>query len=199
MAAEAEEELSGLELLRQPATPALARYLNDHFSTISFQAFLWRLIVQVDYGQGDSAMFPKLGEQPPPESAVAQMDIHSVILNEMAFCQAVNSFLTYLADLMTLIYEKYPKKLPSNSKTTYGFCIEHHLAGDLISALAEETVMELTHQNLDALGEYFQNKLELVLFTKDTYAANATLCVLEPILYLPQPSVCGRARQACGD
>ena len=68
---------------------------------------------------------------PPPESAVAQMDVHSAVLNEMAFCRDVNSFLTYLADLMTLIYEKYPKKLPSNKQTTYGFCIEHHLAGDL--------------------------------------------------------------------
>ena len=44
---------------------------------------------------------------------------------------------------MTLIYEKYPKKLPSNKQTTYGFCIEHHMAGDLMSALAEATVMEL--------------------------------------------------------
>jgi hypothetical protein len=50
---------------------------------------------------------------------------------------------------MTLIYEKYPKKLPSNRQITYRFCIEHHVAGDLISALAEVTVMELTHQSLD--------------------------------------------------
>src|ERR1700674_5511298 len=84
----------------------------------------------------------------PPESAVAQMDTHSAVLDEMVFCRGVNSYLTYVADLMTLIYEKYPKKLPSNKQTTYGFCIEHHLAGDLISAFAEETVIGLTHQNL---------------------------------------------------
>ena len=42
---------------------------------------------------------------------------------------------------MTLIYQKYPKKLPSNKQTTYGVCIEHHMAGDLIPALAEETVV----------------------------------------------------------
>jgi hypothetical protein len=78
---------------------------------------------------------------------------------------------------MTLIYEKYPKKLPSNKQTTYRFCIEHHMAGDLISALAEDTVMELTHQNLDALAKYFKKKLDLVLFTKDTHSANAALCV----------------------
>jgi hypothetical protein len=44
------------------------------------------------------------------------MDIHSAVLDEMVFCRNVNSFLTYLANLMTLIYEKYPKKLPSNKQ-----------------------------------------------------------------------------------
>ena len=177
METEAEKELSGFDLLRQPATIALVRYLDDLRSMIGFQAYLWRTIVQADYGHGDPSKFPQPGEPPPPQSAVAQMDVHSAVLNEMAFCRDVNSFLTYLADLMTLIYEKYPKKLPSDKQTTYGFCIEHHLAGDLISAFAEETVMALTHKNLDALAKYFKKNLDLVLFTKDEQAANAALCV----------------------
>jgi hypothetical protein len=131
MAAEPDEEVSGLDLLRQPATAALARYLNDLHSILGFEAYLWRMIVKVDYGHGDPAKFPKPGDPPPPESAVAQMDVHAAVLDEMVFCKGVNSFLTYLADLMTLIYEKYPTKLPSNKQTTYRFCIEHHLAGDL--------------------------------------------------------------------
>jgi hypothetical protein len=129
MAAETEKQVSGLELLRQPATLALARYLNEHHSMLGFQAYLWGIIVKADYGHGDPTKFPKPGDPPPPGSAVAQMDIHSAVLDEMVFCRAVNSFLTYLADLMTLIYEKYPKKLPSNKQATYRFCIEHHMAG----------------------------------------------------------------------
>ena len=50
MAAEAEKEISGLDLARQPATPALARYLGDLSAMIGFQAYLWRMIVRVDYG-----------------------------------------------------------------------------------------------------------------------------------------------------
>jgi len=119
MAAEAEKEVSGLELLRQPATLALAGYLNDLHSVLGFEAYLWRTIVKADYSHGDPTKLPKPGDLPPPESAVAKMDIHSAVLGEMVFCRGVNSFLTYLADLMTLIYEKYPKKLPSNKQTTY--------------------------------------------------------------------------------
>ena len=177
MADKADKEVSGLELLRQPATLALARYLDDLRSVLGFEAYLWRTIVNADYNNGDPTKFPKPGVPPPTESAVAQMDVHSAVLGEMIFCRGVNSFLTYLADLMTLIYEKYPKKLSSSKQTTYRFCIEHHLAGDLISALAEKTVMELTHQSLDVLVEYFKKNLDLVLFTKGAHLANAGLCV----------------------
>src|SRR5690348_393142 len=175
--AETDEEISGLDLLQQAVTPALARYLNDLHSTLGFQAYLWRIVVKADYGHGDPTKFPKPGDPAPLDSAVAQMEIHSAVLDEMIFCRGVNSFLTYLADLMTLIYEKYPKKLPSSKQTTYRFCIEHHIAGDLVSALAEETVVELTHKNLDALAKYFNKNLDLVMFTKDTQSANAALCV----------------------
>lgn len=171
------EEISGLELLRQPATPALAQYLNDLHSVIGFEAYLWRTIVNADYSHGDVAKFPKPGDPPPPESAVSQMDIHAALLTEMLFCRGVNSFLTYLADLVTLVYEKYPKMLQSDKQTTYRFCIEHHIAGDLISALAEKTVMELTHQSLDVLAKYFEKKLDLVLFMKKADLATAALCV----------------------
>jgi hypothetical protein len=175
MADHSVKEVSGLALLRQPATPALARYLNDLRSTLGFRAYLWQLIVKADYGAGDPARLPS--NPSAPDSAVAQMEVHSRMLDEMLFCQAVNSFLTYLADLMTLIYEKYPQKLPSNKQITYRFSIEHHLAGDLISALAEETVLELTHQNLGDLGKYFEKNLDLVLFMKDADRENAALCV----------------------
>jgi hypothetical protein len=177
MADGADKEVSGLELLRQPATLALALYLNDLRSALGFEAYLWRTIVKADYSHGDPTKFPKPGDPPPTESAVAQMGVHSEVLGEMLFCRGVNSFLTYLADLMTLIYEKYPKKLPSNKQTTYRFCVEHHIAGDLISALAEETVIDLTHQSLDALEKYFNKNLDLELFTKDAHLANAALCV----------------------
>jgi hypothetical protein len=72
-----EKEILGFELLRQPATLALAKYLSDLHSMIGFRAFLWRTIVDADYGHGDPAKFPKPSDSPPPESAVAQTDIHS--------------------------------------------------------------------------------------------------------------------------
>src|SRR5579862_1032313 len=67
--------------------------------------------------------------------------------------------------------------LQPDKQMTYRFCIEHHIAGDLISAIAEKTVMELTHQSLDVLAKYFERKLNLVLFTKKADLAKAALTV----------------------
>src|ERR1700733_4389242 len=106
MAADGEDELKGFELLKQPATPALANFLNDLGATLGLRAFLSLMVVKVDYGHGDPSKFPMPGDPPDPNSAYAQMDEHSEVLNRMLFSQGVNSFLTYLADLMTLIYEK---------------------------------------------------------------------------------------------
>jgi hypothetical protein len=177
MAAETDEEISGLALLQVAVTPALAAYLSDLRDTLGFRAYLSLTIVKADYGHGDPSKFPKPGDPAPPGSAVAQMDAHRAFLDEMLFCRGVNSFLTYLADLMTLIYERYPTKLPSNKRMTYGFCIEHHMAGDLIPALAEETVLGLTHQNLGELSEYFTKNLDLVLFKDETHSARAARAV----------------------
>ena len=151
--------------------------MNDLYATLGLRAFFALTVVKVDYGHGDPSKFPNPGDPPAPDSAYAQMTEHSGVLDGVLFCRGVNSLLTYLADLVTLIYEKYPKKLPSNKQATYGFCVEHHLAGDLISALAEETVLGLTHQNFDALAKYFKKNLDLVLFKEDAGAVKAALSV----------------------
>jgi hypothetical protein len=151
-----------------PTTRALANYSNDHFAALSFLAYLWKMIVMVDYGPRNSASPddpPTL--QAPPDGAVAQMKLHTRYLSEMDFCRAVNSFQTYLAELLTMIFEAHPGMLKSDKKmVTRQFCIEHHTANDLISALAEQTVHELTYQSLDDLAEFFQKFLHLPLFTR---------------------------------
>ena len=55
----------------------------------------------------------KPGDPRPAESAVAQMDIHSAFLEEMLFSRGINSFLTYIADLVTLIYGKISEDAPA--------------------------------------------------------------------------------------
>lgn len=179
--------VSGFALLQVPQTPALQQYLSDRYAIIGFQAYLWRVIVKADHNSMANSFKTRNAAglllptalpnfTPPNMPAVNEMEKHEWVLNAMVFCREVNSFLTYLAELMTMIFKKYPKKLPSDKKVSYAFCIEHHLANDLIAALAEETVLELAHQNMTVMTEYFEKKLNVPLFTTPQELANATLC-----------------------
>jgi len=174
MASDNEGELSGLVLLNQPATPALVKYLDDLVAMIAFQAYLWKMIIRVDYGGNIKA---PVDSPLPPESAYAEMQTHSEVLSEMVFCRAVNSFQTYLTDLLTLIFLAKPETLKSQKKVTREFCVEHHTANDLISALAEQTVTELAYQNIHDLATFFDEDLKLPLFTRSEDLELAALCV----------------------
>jgi hypothetical protein len=169
----------GLSLLNAAVTPALAAYLDDHFSMLQFEAYLWKMIVTVDYGKGGTTPAVMPGDPIPPESAVGQMKFkHSQYLAEMRFCRGVNSFQTYLAELLTMVFEARPETLKSKKKmVTREFCVEHHAANDLISALAEQTVNELAHQSLKDLADFFNDALHLPLFTDEKDLETATLNV----------------------
>jgi hypothetical protein len=144
---------------------------------VQFQAYLWRMIVTVDYGQGGGASRMMPSDPIPPDSAVGQMNMHSQYLAEMTFCRGVNSFETYLAELLTMIFEARPETLKSNKMVTREFCVEHYVAHDLISALAEKTVNELTYHSLKDLADFFSAKLHLRLFIDEKDLENAALNV----------------------
>jgi hypothetical protein len=165
----------GLALLRRPMTPALANYLSDHFAMIQFQAYLWKMVVTADYRDRDPQTFPAPGDPASADSAVGQMEIHSQYLGEMTFCRGVNSFQTYIAELLTMIFEVRPETLKSQKKVTREFCVEHYTANDLISALAEQTVSELAYQSLKDLAKFFDESLRLPLFTDPDDLENAAL------------------------
>jgi hypothetical protein len=173
------KEKDGLSLLKVAVTPALAAYLNDHFSMLQFAAYLWKMIIMADYGKGSTAAPGDVpGDPIPPESAVSQMRFkHMQYLAEMSFCRGINSFQTYLAELLTMIFKARPETLKSKKMVTREFCVEHFEANDLISALAEQTVNELAYQSLKDLADFFKDTLHLPLFTDDKELENAALNV----------------------
>jgi hypothetical protein len=95
----------------------------------------------------------------------------------MTFCRGVNSFQTYLTDLLTMIFEARPETLKSQKKVTREFCVEHFAANDLIAALAEQTVNELAYQSLKDVAEFFEDTLHLPLFTDGKHLEQAALHV----------------------
>lgn len=149
--------------LRQPATAALASYLNDHRGFLSFNAYLWKAIVIPEYGRGgpptDSAKLPR------NHNVVEEMDEHMQFLGQMLFCRGVDSFFVYLSDLLALIFSAEPNILKTNEKVSIEFVVDHLSAGDLISAIVEKKVTELSYRGMEDLYRFFDEELKLALGT----------------------------------
>jgi hypothetical protein len=165
----------------QPATPALARYLNDHHAFLSFNAYLWRTIVIAQYGRARSPDMPPIDPAPPEDARsgpVHEMKEHTQYLSQMTFCRGVDSFLVYVTNLLTMIFEARPEILKSKQQTvSVDFVLEHLAAEDLIQALVERKVNELSYLGMKDVADFFQRKLHLPLFAEEADLIKATIYV----------------------
>jgi len=160
-----DDEQAPIEVgLKQPATAALVSYLNDHRGFLSFNAYLWKTIVIAQYGRGGYPSYA--GQSAPSLNVVQEMDEHTQFLGQMMFCRGVDSFLVYLTDLLTLIFTSEPNILKSNEKVSMEFVVDHLRAGDLISAIVEKKVTELSYQGMEDLYRFFDERLKLPLCMK---------------------------------
>ena len=91
-------------LKQQPATPALAKYLNDHRAFLAFNAYLWKTIVIAQYGRGRSPDMPPVDLSAGADGRsgpVHEMNLHTQYFCQMTFCRGIDSFLVYISDLLT--------------------------------------------------------------------------------------------------
>ncbi|MGO9096220.1 MAG: hypothetical protein ACLQGV_13475 [Bryobacteraceae bacterium] len=167
---------------QQAATPALAKYLNDHRAFLAFNAYLWKTIVIAQYGRGGNQGLPSAdpsSAQRAVETAgpVHEMNIHTQYFCQMTFCRGVDSFLVYISDLLSTIFRTRPEILKSKETVTLDFLIEHLAAEDLILALVEKKVNALAYLGMKDVAEFFQKKLALPLFTDSADLVKATIYV----------------------
>jgi hypothetical protein len=163
-----------------PATPALARYLNDHHAFLAFSAYLWTTIVVAQYGRARSPDMPPIDPRTPPDGhsgPVYEMKDHMQYLSQMTFCRGVDSFLVYITDLLAMIFQARPEILKSKQMVTVDFVLEHLVAEDLIPALVERKVNELSYLGMKDVADFFQKKLHLPLFAEQAHLAQATVYV----------------------
>jgi hypothetical protein len=109
---------------------------------------------------------------------VHEMKDHTQYLSQMTFCRGVDSFLVYITDLLTMIFEARPEILKSKQQmVSVDFVLEHLAAEDIIPALVERKVNELSYLGMKDVADFFQKKLHLPLFTDEADLVKATIYV----------------------
>ncbi len=92
---------------------------------------------------------------------------HAGLLAELIHCRNVDNFLAYITDLLALIYHHRPEMLKSSEKVEVKFIMQFLSMDDLINALAEKRVQELSYKSFQDLHDYLSSKIGLPLVTTD--------------------------------
>ncbi|HZS45957.1 MAG TPA: hypothetical protein VFC63_12710 [Blastocatellia bacterium] len=92
------------------------------------------------------------------------------MLCEMLACRHVDNYLSYISEILTLIYRDRPERLRSNEQVTHEWVLKHNTMDELIAALVEKTVLNLSFNGMYDLWRDIKKKLNFNLFeTEDEY------------------------------
>jgi hypothetical protein len=105
------------------------------------------------------------------------LESHYPFIRETILIRAVENYLTYLKDILYAIYRKRPEVLRSNEMVRIDLVLEYNDMADLLDALAERKVSDLSYKSLADLSNYFKEKLGLALTATEGELEHLTLLV----------------------
>lgn len=86
----------------------------------------------------------------------------------MTWASAVNNFLTYISELMTLLFTTRPETLKSKETVAVEAILEYKDDMDgFISHIAEAKVNQLSYKGMRDLADYFSERFGFLLFKKE--------------------------------
>lgn len=99
------------------------------------------------------------------------------LITEMTLCRAVDSYLTYLTELLWLIFRARPEGLRSGQPVKLDFVLAHATRSALIKAIIDREVNQLSYQGMRDLAQVLSNKLGFELFNDHESLERAILLV----------------------
>lgn len=93
----------------------------------------------------------------------ALFDFHIKTFFEMILCRGVDNFLTYISQLLALIFISKPETLRSSDKVRVDYVLQHPNMEELIKDLVERRVNDLSYQGMHKLNKHLAEEIGLQL------------------------------------
>src|ERR1039457_7239061 len=147
-------------------TPASAKgrtapyvwFSYENLSLVSFDFLLWRLVARSDHGQTPEQQSEsenlRMAAFLMAKNAKTEMTSYEEMYKQMVLCRGVDMYLTYLTELLRLVFSVKPEIMKSNEQVTYESILEHSTIDDLVGWLIEEKVTKLSHHGVAKLSEF---------------------------------------------
>lgn len=110
-----------------------------------------------------------------PESVnylLRQLDSQSTfrVLVEISFCSLYNAYLTYIGDLLGIVFRVRPKTMRLNAQVSYKDVLSFDSMEDLTHYLAEKRVYGLSRSDIGSLNNEIDKTIGLKLFESEEMA-----------------------------
>lgn len=189
---ESKRDASDVPPLPERLTGSCGRFAAGHHELVGFIGFVAELATRADEVQriARTALADVDGEDPPASSAgpaITTLWKFRHLVLEMGYVRAVDNYLMYLSDLLSLLYIERPETLramprdarrgASGESVPIETIFEHSTMEDLIDTLVERRVTDLSFKGLRALSDYLADRLGFSLYGDDDSFARATRIV----------------------
>lgn len=98
---------------------------------------------------------------------------HETLASEMALCRVVDNYLTYVTDLLGLIFAARPETLKSSESVTLEFVLTYPTTPQLIRAIVRKKVDQLSYQGMKDLMDFCSKRLQFPLLKSQEDIAKA--------------------------
>jgi hypothetical protein len=151
-------------------TEAALRFASEHSRLLDFHVFFTEAAVErlTQTAQGNAN-----------ELAAFQAELrdHRSLLVEVVICRVADNFLSFVSDLLAMIYQFQPEMLKSSEQERIDFVLQFESMEELRVALAEKRVERLAYLGLKDLADYLSSKMGFELFPNKPELERAALIV----------------------
>lgn len=92
---------------------------------------------------------------------------------QLFLCKAVDNYLSYISELIGLIFIEKPETLKSKETVKLDFILNHNNFNELVKEIAEVKINELSYKGLNELDDYLKDKINFPLFNDSLYKTKA--------------------------
>ncbi|HEX6544000.1 MAG TPA: hypothetical protein VF040_19760 [Ktedonobacterales bacterium] len=179
--------LERLERGGQQMTRPAWRYLHEDARLTTFLRLVLRIANDSAEAHHDDvqviAQKLKDGADIPPNTlssvlraanTIFEISSYGDLVAQMELTRMVDNFLSYLSELLTLIFRTKPETLRTDETTvSLSYILKYETMDELVGALAESRVNELAYKGLRELSKYLSRRIGFDLYTSEEDMAAA--------------------------
>jgi hypothetical protein len=185
----AADPLGELPPLPEAATQACGRYTREVYDLLQYVGFVAQLATRSDEVQRVAAEALRDTARSDEEreryeamletrgGALEQLRARRHLLLQMMLSRVVDNFLTYVSELLALVFRTRPETLRSSEVVRLDEVLRHKSIDELVNALADRRVNRLAYLGMRELSDDLAGTLALRLFEDDADLA----CAVEVI------------------